>query len=97
MNSIIVYINIISPAEEYNIQYCKYVKNIKRNGFYSCQACALKKRTEMMINNNLSLNPDSQKKKKETFIKNYGVDNPSKAEKIKIKKKILVQNRISPI
>ena len=74
-------------SEEYNIQYCKYVKNIKRNGFYSCQACALKKRTEMMINNNLSLNPDSQKKKKETFIKNYGVDNPSKAEKIKIKKK----------
>jgi hypothetical protein len=74
-------------SEEYNIQYCKYVKNIKRNGFYSCKECALKKRTDMMINNNLSLNKGWQEKKRETFIKNYGVDNPSKAESIKIKKK----------
>jgi len=74
-------------SEEYNIQYCKYIKNIKRNSFYSCKECGLKKRTEMMINNNISLNKIWQEKKKNTFIKNYGVDNPSKAEKIKIKKK----------
>jgi hypothetical protein len=72
---------------EYNIQYCKYIKNIKRNGFYSCKECGLRKRSELMKNNNLSLNPENQKKKKETFIKNYGVDNPSKSESIKEKKK----------
>jgi hypothetical protein len=72
---------------EYNIQYCKYVKNIKRNGYYSCKECGLKARKEMMINKNLSLNKDYQFKKKETFIKNYGVDNPSKSNEIKEKKK----------
>lgn len=30
-------------SNEYNIQYCKYIKNIKRNGFYSCKECGLKK------------------------------------------------------
>lgn len=72
---------------DYNIQYCKYVKNIKRNGYYSCKECGLKKRKDMMTNNNLSLNQDYQTKKKETFIKNYGVDNPSKSDEIKQKKK----------
>lgn len=74
-------------SEEYNIQYCKYVKNVKRNGFYSCQSCALKRRKDMMINNNLSLNSEWQDKKKKTFIKNYGFDNPSKSDIIKDKKK----------
>lgn len=73
--------------KEYNIHYCKYIKNFKRNGFYSCKECGLKKRSEIMKNNNLSLNKDFQEKKKITFIKNYGVDNPSKSEKIKEKKK----------
>jgi hypothetical protein len=72
---------------EYNIQYCKYIKNIKRNGFYSCKECGLKKRSEIMKVNNLSLYPENQKKKKETFIKNYGVDNPSKSDLVKDKKK----------
>jgi hypothetical protein len=74
-------------STEYNIQYCKYIKNVKRNGSYSCQACGLKKRTDMMINNNLSLNSEWQEKKKQTFIRNYGFDNPSKSDKIKEKKK----------
>jgi hypothetical protein len=73
--------------DDYNIQYCKYVKNFKRNGFYSCKKCGLKKRSELMKINNLSLNPENQKKKQETFIKNYGVDNPSKSYLIKEKKK----------
>ncbi len=73
-------------SKEYNIQYCKYIKNIKRNGFYSCKECGLKKRSEIMKVNNLSLDPISQRKKKETFIKNYGVDNPSKSDLIKDKK-----------
>ena len=72
---------------EYNIYYCKYVKNIKRNGYYSCRVCGLKARVEMMVNNNLSLNQEYQLKKKETFIKNYGVDNPSKSNEIKEKKR----------
>jgi len=71
---------------EYNIQYAKYVKNIKRNSFYSCKECGLLKRTEMMKKNNLSLNSNWQEKKKQTFIKNYGVDNPSKSQSIKDKK-----------
>jgi hypothetical protein len=82
-------VNVICDicSKEYNIQYCKYIKNIKRNGFYSCKECGLKKRSELMTTNNLSLNPESQKKKKETFIKIYGVDNPSKSDLIKNKKK----------
>lgn len=74
-------------SEEYNIQYCKYIKNVKRNGFYSCQSCALNRRKDMMINNNLSLNSEWQEKKRKTFIKNYGFDNPSKSDIIKDKKK----------
>lgn len=73
--------------EEYNIQYAKYNQNIKNNGVYVCKECHLKRLTEKFINNNLSLNPEYQKKKKETFLKNYGVDNPSKSEIIKEKKK----------
>jgi hypothetical protein len=72
---------------EYNIQYCKYIRNIKRNDFYSCKKCGLNKRSATMKINNLSLNPENQKKKKETFIKKYGVDNPSKSDLIKEKKK----------
>jgi hypothetical protein len=72
---------------EYNLQYCKYIKNIKRNGFYSCKECGLKRRSDMMKDNNLSLNKDYQDKKKKTFIKNYGVDNPSKSDMIKEKKR----------
>jgi hypothetical protein len=71
---------------EYNIHYCKYIKNIKRNGFYSCKFCGHKRKSEIMTNNNISLNPNVQIKKKETFLKNYGVDNPSKSESIKKKK-----------
>lgn len=72
---------------EYNIQYCKYTKNVRRNGFYSCKKCGLNRRSEIMKINNLSLNSENQKKKKETFIKKYGVDNPSKSDIIKEKKK----------
>ena len=72
--------------DEYNIQYCKYIKNIKRNEFYSCRKCADKRRSEKMKVDNLSLNKEYQKKKKETFINNYGVDNPSKSDFIKQKK-----------
>ena len=72
--------------DEYNLQYCKYIKNIKRNGFYSCRKCANKRRSEDMKINNLSLNKEYQKKKKETFNNNYGVDNPSKSDVIKQKK-----------
>ena len=71
--------------KEYNIQYCKYIKNIKRNGFYSCKECGLKKRSEIMKVNNLSLDPINQIKKKETFIKNYGVDNPNNVEEVRNK------------
>ena len=71
----------------YIISFAKYNINMKRNGFYSCKKCALEKRTEKFKNNNLSLNSYYQKKKKETFIRNYGVDNPSKSEYIKEKKK----------
>jgi len=69
------------------LQYCKYIINVKRNGFYSCKKCGLKRRSELMKTNNLSLNKDFQEKKKKTFIKNYGVDNPSKSDIIKEKKK----------
>ena len=78
---------IHSYKNEYNLQYCKYIKNIKRNGFYSCKECGLKRRSDMMKDNNLSLNKDYQDKKKKTFIKNYGVDNPSKSDMIKEKKR----------
>lgn len=74
-------------GEEYNIQYTKYIKNFERNGLYSCKKCALKKRSKIMTENNLSLNKKYQKKKKETWLKKYGVDNPSKSDKIKKKKK----------
>lgn len=47
----------------------------------------IKKRSEKMKVNNLSLDPINQRKKRETFIKNYGVDNPSKSDLIKEKKK----------
>lgn len=74
-------------GDDSNIIYAKYVKNVKRNGLYRCKECGLKNRSENFKNNNLSLNPDFQKKKVETFIKNYGVDNPSKSDLIKEKKK----------
>ena len=74
-------------GNEYNIIYAKYIKNVKRNGFYNCKECGMVVRKENMKNNNLSLNEENQKKKKETFIKKYGVDNPSKSEIIKNKKK----------
>lgn len=73
---------------EYILQYMKYIKNIKRNGLYSCKYCGLKKKSDIMKNNNISLNIDVKSKKIETFIKNYGVDNPSKSEYIKEKKRI---------
>lgn len=70
-----------------NIQYAKYNKNIKSNGLFSCKKCYDKKLHERFINNNPSLNPESIIKKKETSMRNYGVDHPSKSEKI--------QNKIS--
>ena len=75
-------------AKDHNMIYAKYNKNLNNNnGFFSCKECFFKRRKEEFTTNNLSLNLESQKKKKETFIKNYGVDNPSKSNFIKEKKK----------
>jgi len=71
---------------ESEIRYSKYNLNVKRNGIYSCKTCGLKKRSFYFKNNNLSLNKDFQDKKIKTFLKNYGVDNPSKSKEIKDKK-----------
>jgi hypothetical protein len=72
--------------DESEIIYSKYNINLKRNGIYSCKKCGLKKRSLDFKNNNLSLNKDFQDKKIKTFLKKYGVDNPSKSEQIKDKK-----------
>lgn len=78
---------------EFNIIYSKYNINVNRNGFYSCKECGLKKRSYDFSKNNLSLNKDYQEKKKKTFLKNYGYDNPSKSQEIKDKKvKTLLKN-----
>lgn len=71
---------------EYIIQYCKYIKNLKRNGIYSCKKCGISKRSEKFKMDNPSLSKEYQAKKKQTFIEKYGVDNPSKAPEVKIKK-----------
>jgi len=71
---------------ESEIIYSKYNINVKRNGIYSCKKCGLRKRSFDFKNNNLSLNKEFQDKKINTFLKNYGVDNPSKSNQIKDKK-----------
>lgn len=68
-----------------NISYAKYNKNVENNGLFSCKKCYYKKCHERFTNNNPSLNPECLSKKKETSIKNYGVDHPSKSEEIKNK------------
>jgi len=74
--------------KQHNMIYAKYNKNLNNNnGIFSCKECFLKRRKDEFTYNNLSLNDEVQKKKKETFIKNYGVDNPSKSDFIKNKKK----------
>lgn len=79
--------------QESNIIYAKYIKNVKRNGVYSCKSCGLEKRSYLFTTNNLSLNPEFQEKKRQTFIKNHGVDNPSKSPIIKSKKvQTLIKN-----
>lgn len=75
-------------STEYNIIYAKYVKNKNRNGYYKCNACGISDKTDRFKDNNPSLNPQYQKKKKETWIANYGFDNPSKSEVIKDKKAV---------
>lgn len=70
-----------------NIQYAKYNQNIQNNGLFSCKKCYDKKLHERFTSNNPSLDPECIIKKRETSMRNYGVDHPTKSEKI--------QNKIS--
>lgn len=65
-----------------NIQYAKYIKNVKNNGIFSCKNCYRKKCYERFTNDNPSLNPNCIEMKRETSMKNYGVDHPAKSEKV---------------
>jgi hypothetical protein len=76
----------VCGSESYMI-YAKYVKNVKRNGFYNCKQCGLKNRSKEWIDNNPSTNKEYQDKKVKTFLSKYGVDNPSKSKHIIEKKK----------
>jgi len=85
-------------GEEKELVYNKYLKNIEKYNLYTCSnKCAHIKNKKTNLERHGIENYYNSEKSKETFLKNYGVDNPSKNKEIiqkisKIKKDYWINN-----
>jgi hypothetical protein len=80
-------------AKEKMLMYIKYLKNIGRQGYYSCSSkCSTEKKRKTFVDNYGVDNPNKsdivKNQKKSTCLLKYGVDNPNKSYIVKNKTKI---------